>query len=354
MNAPSIFRQHRAARWLLPVGVISVLTIVTLGVRDSDTRSGLPAIPAARLLGDLRAAADVAVAGTVIAQLSPGASGASRLADAGTAQALGALQSGSHTARFWYGGPERQRVALLEATQETDVFRDGRNVWQWDSDHRVATHILLKDDARTPMPVSPVLPQQLATLMPQPLTAAALDAIDEDTTLSVAPNRRVADRPAHQLVLTPHGELTRVASVRIAVDAATHVPLGVEIYARGKNKPVVDVAFVSITFRPPHAALFRFTPPPGAIVAEAVPGSAGVPVTVRGTGWESVVEYRVNRAALAEVAQPIMAALQPVSGDWGHGRLLDATLMCVLVTDDGRAFAGAVEPSALYAAAAAR
>ena len=36
--------------------------------------------------------------------------------------------------------PSKQRVALLGATDETDVFRNGRSVWQWSSADRRAVH----------------------------------------------------------------------------------------------------------------------------------------------------------------------------------------------------------------------
>ena len=41
-----------------------------------------------------------------------------------------------------------------------------------------------------------------------------------------------------------------------------------------------------------------------------------------------------------------------MSGRWGSGRLLQSDLLSVLVTNDGRVFAGSVAPDALYAAAA--
>jgi hypothetical protein len=40
-----------------------------------------------------------------------------------------------------------------------------------------------------------------------------------------------------------------------------------------------------------------------------------------------------------------------VSGAWGSGRLLRTSLVSVLITDNGRLFIGAVQPSVLYAAA---
>jgi hypothetical protein len=46
-------------------------------------------------------------------------------------------------------------------------------------------------------------------------------------------------------------------------------------------------------------------------------------------------------------------ASKPVRGTWGSGRLLQTTLLSVLVTSKGQILAGAVTPSVLYADAAA-
>ena len=47
----------------------------------------------------------------------------------------------------------------------------------------------------------------------------------------------------------------------------------------------------------------------------------------------------------------LLASATPVHGAWGSGRLLRTSLVSVLMTDQGSAFIGAVEPSVLYAAA---
>ena len=49
----------------------------------------------------------------------------------------------------------------------------------------------------------------------------------------------------------------------------------------------------------------------------------------------------------------LLASATPVHGAWGTGRLLRTSLVSVLMTDQGSTFVGAVEPSVLYAAAAA-
>ena len=53
------------------------------------------------------------------------------------------------------------------------------------------------------------------------------------------------------------------------------------------------------------------------------------------------------------VLHALLASATPVHGAWGTGQLLRTSLVSVLITDQGNAFVGAVEPSVLYAAASA-
>jgi hypothetical protein len=75
---------------------------------------------------------------------------------------------------------------------------------------------------------------------------------------------------------------------------------------------------------------------------------------VSGDGWTTVLRLaRGVRAANSGAEQADgFAALTEVSGHWGKGRLVQSKLLSLLVTKDGRVFAGAVRPSRLYAAAA--
>lgn len=347
--------RHRALRWLAPLGVVGVVAVTAAALVSSKGESAtLTDTTPAALLADVNTSPATGFSGTVVAQLSlglptlPGATGAD---DA----SMTSLLSGSHTLRVWYGGPQRQRVALLGTTAETDVFHDGTQLWQWDSNDHVATHLTL------PPPRSgrdhESLPTDVTSLAPAEIANRALAALDPTTVVTVGSDRVVADRSAYDLVLTPRTRATRVGSVHIAVDGATKVPLAVQVYARGADKPAVDVAFSDISFRTPSASHFSFTPPPGVRVVErSVPSALGASAlrsqpTVIGTGWSAIVQTHLpsGRASMPDLPWP---ALPHVSGSWGSGRLLDAALGCALVTDDGRVFVGAVDPAALYSAAA--
>jgi outer membrane lipoprotein-sorting protein len=321
---------------------------------SSDT---LPATTAAALISDIRAAGLPGFSGTLVAQLSLGLPELPSVAGGPAASSPQSLMSGSHTMRFWYGGPDRQRVALFGETSETDVFHFGTDVWQWDSDTRIATHSVLPSaEAR---PLTPV-PTSAASLTPQELAGRALAALDPSTTVAVSRGREVADRPAYELVLTPRTSGTRVGSVHIEVDGDQKVPLGVQVYPRGSSSAALDVSFTSITFNTPSDEYFQFSPPPGATVrdgarpapAAGADRSAAPGVETTGGGWTTIAEYRTTPAQSAALARPFGPALRAVSGSWGTGRLLESPLLCVLVTQDGRVLAGAVDPSALYAAAA--
>jgi outer membrane lipoprotein-sorting protein len=299
------------------------------------------------------------------------------------------LMAGAHAMRYWYGGPDRQRVALTDTDSESDVFYTGTNVWQWNSATNVATRSTLPSRAAGAVG-SPVFPAPLtfAALTPEQLTTRALAAVDAQTTVTVSSGPEVADHPTYQLVLRPgEQDATRIAAVRIDVDASHDVPLGVQVYARGERAPSIDVSFSSITYRMPDAQYFRFTPPPGATVRRGVqpqlvsangrvhvdaaanvaspePAGAGpasaVPVDGEiavETGWSAITAFRLTRGVSDDTATDsspagsLRSAMRPVSGAWGSGYLLDTPLLCVLITADGRVLSGSVEPAELYAAA---
>lgn len=321
--------------------------LVTGGVisAKASISDALPDTSPAVLLAGIEQAKNQPFSGTVVTQMSLGLPQLSASPDEDQgATSVAALLSGTHTMRVWYGAPDRQRIALIGPSSESDVFHSGHDVWQWDSDNRVATHTVLSgDDAQEPMTAESLTPQQLTTF--------ALGAVDATTKVSIGPNRTVADRPAYDLVLTPHDGVSRIESVHIAVDGSTKLPLAVEVFSRGNPTPAVDVAFSGITVKRPPSGNFRFMPPPGAAVRERDSAAdGGEPHTV-GSGWASVVVYQPG----AEDALGLAAtsALPAVRGTWGSGRLLDSNLLSVLFTEDGRILAGAVDPAALYSAAAA-
>jgi hypothetical protein len=377
VKALSIPRRFRALRWLVPVvalGLVSVGGLAATGAFTSARASSetLPDTTPAALVAAVDSAKVSGFSGTIVARMSLGLPDVGPLAGDRDDQSMASLLSGSHTLRLWYGGPERQRIALLGATSEADLFRSGDEVWEWNSTTRVAVHRHI-DALRAAGGPAPSPTASLPRLAPAELAQRLLDAIGPSTAVDVGPGPVVAGRATYELTLTPRTSQTRVGSVRIDVDGTAKVPVAVRVYARGHSAPSIDIAFTSVTFKMPSANYFEFSPPPGATVHRAGAGtppphpralaqperSATAPghgdalaLSTSGQGWTRLVQYQLT-AAQRRAMSEVLDQLPIVSGSWGRGRLLTSPLLCALVTDTGQVFAGAVDPAALYAAALA-
>ena len=229
--------------------------------------SASPSLPhksAAQLLVDVSKSAETPLSGTVVETARLGLPALPDIG--GTAISPTALLAGSHTARVWYDGADKARVALVGNLAETDLVRNGRDVWLWTSGPNTAQHVRLpatsahKDgSAPSPSPTESLTPQQAAQ--------QALAAVDPTTKVTVDGTASVAGRSAYELVLAPRDARSLVGDVRIAVDAKTSVPLRVQVHAAGATgRPAFETTFTSVSFTKPSVHVFRFTPPPGAKV----------------------------------------------------------------------------------------
>jgi outer membrane lipoprotein-sorting protein len=346
----SVWNRWPALRWLVP-GVAAVLVAgggAAASAISASTEPDLPPRSAAELLVDLQTAQVGALSGTVVQTADLGLPGLPETDGHGSAD-LGSLWSGSHTLRVWYDGPERVRVALLGTLSQSDIIRNGSDLWIWESGENRASHRTLPEQLTPPPPAHhggmPMTPQQAAE--------AALAAIEPTTEVSTDDTTRVAGRDAYELVLAPRDDASLIREVRLAIDAERGLPLGVEVYGDGAD-PAFEVEFTQISFDRPDPEQFRFNPPPGVTVTEAellpaMPFGIGTPpeVTVVGEGWTSVVVARLPEDVDLQALEPFLAALPSVSGEWGTGRALAGELFSVLLTDDGRLLIGAVTPERL-------
>jgi outer membrane lipoprotein-sorting protein len=276
------------------------------------------------------------------------------------------LLTGSHTAKVYTDGHAKQRVQLLETLAERDVIRNGGSVWLYDSQQKQATHLTgsaAGTDAGKKHAAPEVTPAQLA--------AKLVAELRPSTRFDVSSDDRIAGRAVYRLTLVPKADGTLVKDATVAVDAQTGVPLEVAVYAKGQAKPAATVAFSSIHYGAPAASVFDFTPPKGTKVENEQLGGGtrrhaqGAPAlprdarqTVVGSGWAAIAELPAGSVDLAKLggaaaraggsdASSLLGLLQPVAG----GRGVQTSLVSVLITDDGRALAGAVPLSALETAA---
>ncbi|MDG4831622.1 hypothetical protein O7627_20285 [Solwaraspora sp. WMMD1047] len=375
-------------RWLVPVSAAAVLVGggAAVGVFTASAEPSLPPRSAAQLLVDLQTARLGGLSGTVVQRADLGLPALPGLGAQAT-ENLSALVAGSNTVRVWYAGPEQVRVAVLGTLGETDVIRNGSDVWVWNSRTNEAQHRVLVNRAEPDGHIAG--PAELA-LTPQQAADRALAAIDPSTEVSVGRSATIAGREAYELVLDPRDATSLIGQVRIAIDATEHVPLRFEVFATGADDAAFEVAFTQVDFARPDPEQFVFNPPAGTTVTEEEPldgagdphaGKPGIPGseagkpdgadgagwTTAGTGWTTVLVARTGQgdgpAKAGDASAPadrepaltaLLEQLPAVSGDWGSGRLLSSNLFSALLTDDGRLLVGAVTPQRLYEVAAAR
>lgn len=367
----SIFTDHPSLRWAAPVTAAALVIGGTSAAAklSASADSDLPDRTAAQLLTDVRNVQVAGVSGTVVETAAlgipalPGDSGGH-----GSGQ-LASLISGTNTMKVWSSGKDQTRIAVLGRFGESDVIRNGQDVWVWSSKDRSALHTKLpasaKDDHDLQVPSTPhATAEQL------------LSKIGSTTSVRNAGTVTVAGRAAYDLEIKPKQRGSLVSKVRVAIDGQTHVPLRVQVYSTKQAKPAFDLGFTSVSFGRPDAGQFSFNPPPGTKVTERtlpttktgkINGAAQLGSLLKATspeplgdGWTSVLSAKVPNEILTGKAKDgkgpnigmALKMLPRVEGSWGSGRQLSGTLFTVLITDDGRLFAGAVTPQVLYAAAA--
>ena len=270
--------------------------------------------------------------------------------------ALIELATTSHDARVYVDADQGARLQVLDRLDERDVIATkGDGLWVYDSGAKTAVHVVSdgSTDGATP-------PADVPT--PSSVAEKLLDSLDASTTVAVGSTGTVAGRSAYELVLTPKADDTTVGDVTVSIDGETGMPLGIAVTAEGASSPAFSVEYTSVDFQTPDAGLFAFTPPSGTEVTEktvpadghsdgttpdgTVPdGTEGPEVTTTGTGWSSIVELPAGEAPAS--LDGLDAITTPVDG----GRVLSSSLVNVLITDDGRVFAGAVSVDSLEAAA---
>src|SRR5712671_3518635 len=280
----------RRARWAIPAGALVVTGGVLAGslISSAQAAPGLPARTAAELLAEVADSTPPPLTGTVVETAS---FGLPALPATGNPTSLSSLLTGSHTMRVWYASPGHFRLAAPQSLSESDVIRDGRTAWLWQSTLNKVTKFTLP--ANSP---EKVVPQQ--PLTPQQAAKQVLAAVGPTTTVRVDSNVTVAGQAAYALVLAPKDTRSLIGQVQIDVDGSNGVPLRLQVFARGASSPAFQVGYTDIHFVTPAPADLSFTPPAGAAVThvnltgdqagsgrQAMPGTATI-----GSGWLTVLK----------------------------------------------------------------
>ncbi|MFE5489674.1 outer membrane lipoprotein carrier protein LolA [Streptomyces virginiae] len=393
---------RKAARYAVPVAVAGVAA-ATVAMVPAFANAGGPDLPkvTAQQLIEKVAASDVEqLSGTAkistdlgLPKIASGLLGGGGVAggSANPEDKVAQLANGTHTFRVAADGEDRQRLTFLDGKDEYSLIHNGDDVWGYDSKSNEVFHEKASpsDKAGKGAGKEHKTGDRL-TASPQKLAEEILAAAGPTTDVSVGETAQVAGRDAYQLVLKPKQAGSTVGSVQIAVDAKNGVPLRVQLLSAQGGKPIVDAGFTKVDFAKPAADTFTFTPPKGAKVTEGADGHgkgdkdgafkalesfpgldglAGGPggkgdVKVLGEGWatiaridsgagKSLKDLENDKNAPKEAKQFLDSLGDKVNGTFGEGRVLSTRLFNVLVTDDGKVYAGAVTKDSLVKAAEA-
>ncbi|WP_116950750.1 LolA family protein [Jiangella endophytica] len=390
---PNSLLSTPARRWATGATVATVVVgAAVAGPLIAGADSELPDRTAAELLVDLASLDVQPFAGTVVQSADVGLPELANSDTTSLPTAALSLLNGSSTARIWYTDGDTYRFALQDDQAESDLIRNGQDLWFWSSEGASASHLVLPEDTGDDATGGPFggdnpfggegmegLPEDLPADVPTAAASLALAMIEPSTQVDVDGTATVAGRHAYELVLRPKDEQSLIGSIRLAVDGETSMPLRVQFVARDASEPSFEVGFTSISFDEPDASTYEFAPPPGTTVDEIQPdelddaaaqhhpgagaGHEGMDqsdVSVVGSGWSSVfvlrgVDLDQLTAGLdgdaAAMADAFLADFQDVSGPYGTGRAMTSDLFTVLLLDDGRLLMGAVPLEVLEQAA---
>ncbi|MEE1788972.1 DUF2092 domain-containing protein [Streptomyces sp. SP17BM10] len=402
-GAPYRSRRRTLMRAGVPVAVAAAIAtgIGLVPALAADSPPDLPSLTAEQVVAKALASDAQALSGTVSLStdlgvpsqlLGAAAGGLGAAAGRGGGQGgssadpqakLLGLLGGDQTLRVAVDGPDRQRIDLLENMAGYTLVHNGDQAWAWDSSSNQAVHMSGQvaehrgaEHPKAPLSGVPTTPQEAAK---QFLTKSA-----STTSVTVAGTAKVAGQNAYQLSVKPKQSGSTISEVRIAVAADNGVPLAVKVLGTGGGT-VLDVHFTDVSFAEPAAKTFDFTVPKGAKVtehtadgkqargeAEAKRGTDGTEesgeragTNVIGEGWTSVIAAHLpsapagapdsgakdgKRGGHGSFQNPAALAKslgKPVAG----GTLISTKVLNVLITDDGRVFAGAVTESVLQNAA---
>jgi hypothetical protein len=221
-----------SARWLVVLFTAAVLVAmpIVMGAR--------PAPPSDIAAGDLarrvQQSADVAWSGFVET------SGTLQVPDNESFATLAQLLGENTQLRVWWRNADDWRVDRIRSTGETDLFRQQGHTIRWVFESETATY----------SPVSKVRLPDASDLLP-PTLARELMRDAREHELSRLPSRRVAGIDAPGLRLTPDESATTVAHVDVWAEPGSGLPLQVELYGVGEQRPVLTATLLELSLSEP-------------------------------------------------------------------------------------------------------
>ncbi|MEU4268542.1 DUF2092 domain-containing protein [Streptomyces sp. NPDC026092] len=405
---------RKASRYVVPFAVAGVAA-ATIGLVPALAASGdpdLPEITAQQLIEKIAASDTQTLSGTFKVSTDLGLPSVAGLADsfAGDAarggsgdapstdptEMLTKLVSGTHTLRVAADGPDKQKLTILDGSDEYSLIHNGDDVWAYDSKSNQVFHEKGDASDRPAGEKGEKGEKDGLPGTPKELADEVLKEAGDTTSITVGGTATVAGRDAYQLVIKPKQSGSTIESIKIAVDAKTGTPLKFTLASVEGGKPVLDAGFTKVDFGRPAASTFDFKAPKGAKVTEgtgeggpaehgkspedvekdlekefggpgglgglfggAVPGAAGdgEGMNVIGEGWTAIATFDTGAEApkTDEAPKEVQGFLDSlgdeVKGKFGSGTVFKTKIVNALMTDDGKVYVGAVTKQALVDAA---
>ena len=243
-------RRLLSARWALPGAALITVGAVLAGTMLASAAA--PALPKQTPAELLAAMHHAKLPSAMTATVSESANlGFPALPQIGGMQSsplsASSLISGTRAFQIWYAGPGKLRIALPVSFGETDLRVNKTQAWLWESQGQKATRIILSPPPGIAVPGAGAhgAPPAKIRLHPKPshagqvpltpLQAAdrVLKLVGPTTRVTIPGTTTVAGRNAYLLAIAPRSSQSLIGRVVIAVDARTHLPLSLQVYARG-------------------------------------------------------------------------------------------------------------------------
>ena len=162
------------------------------------------------------------------------------------------LTSDTSKIRVWYESPDRWRTDLLYSGGERDRYGTPDGTWTWDSGTHRAVFLEGATQLRLPIPID---------LTPPDLGRRLVAAAQPDEITAISP-RRVAGHDADGIRIRPATKDSTVDTIDVWADAATGLPLRIEVTAKGHSEPSLETGFLELDLHAGNPDLLSFTPPP--------------------------------------------------------------------------------------------
>jgi hypothetical protein len=235
-------RAGTKARWLVVLLVAAGLVVIPLAVQARPISSST--ISAAALAERVQRSASIAWSGSV------DTTGTLGLPDSDSFANLAQLLGESNQLRVWWRSGDDWRVDRIRSTGETDLFRQGSSSIRW----------VFESETATLSPVSTIRLPDASDLLPPTLGRSMLQGARADE-LTRLPDRRVAGVEAPGLRLVPTEAYSTIDHVDLWADDSSGLPLRVEVFGRGDQRPVLTTALSDLELSTPTEATTDFRAP---------------------------------------------------------------------------------------------